>query len=306
LVPSKLDLHSLIVFYHVASDGNITSAADKLCLTQPTVTYHIRSLEKRVGVKLLDVRRQKVFLTHAGRGLFRYVSEIYQQMTSAEKFIDDLKETSLRVGIAATFSPIIASAAATFEELCPNVKLIVRNTSSYEVAEDILGLRVDLGVVVSMDYKNPKLRAIPISTREKMVLVVSPSSPIAKEQRVELADLCGYPLVTGPETSATRQIILSKFEAAGLKVPPLIIAEVNSLEWGMNLIEKGQGMGLYHMKVVEREIAEGRLKTIPLASDILVGADALLRMDAPQHPAAGKFISSVKQAFKNDSRRERG
>jgi DNA-binding transcriptional LysR family regulator len=299
MIPSKLDLHSLVVFYFVASTDSITSAADKLCLTQPTVTYHIRSLERRVGVKLLDVRRQKVFLTHAGMGLFRYVNEIYQQMTSAEKFLEDLKEASLRVGIAATFSPIIASAAAKFEELHPHVKLIVRYASSFEVAKDILDSQVDLGVVVSMDYKNSKLKAIPISARERLVLVASPSSPISKEQRVELADLCGYPLVAGPETSATRQIILNKFEAEGLKVPPLIIVEVNSLEWGMNLVENGQGMGLYHMKVVEREIAEGRLKAIPLVNDIWVGADILLRTDTPEHPVAGRFVSLVKEAFKN-------
>jgi len=299
MIPSKLDLHSLVVFYFVASSDSITSAADRLCLTQPTVTYHIRSLERKVGVKLLDVRRQKVFLTHAGVGLFRYVNEIYQQMSSAEKFLEDLKEASLRIGIALTFNPIIASAAATFEELYPHVKLIVRNASSFEVAEDILDSQVDLGVVVSMDYKNPKLKAIPVSARERLVLVTSPSSPISKEQRVELADLCGYPLVAGPETSATRQIILSKFEAEGLKVPPLIIMEVNSLELGINLVEKGQGMGLYHMKVVEREIAEGRLKAIPLVNDIWVGADVLLRSDTPEHPVARRFVSLVKEAFKN-------
>jgi DNA-binding transcriptional LysR family regulator len=301
MAPSRLDLHSLVVFYFVASSDSITSAADKLCLTQPTVTYHIRSLEKSVGVKLLDVKRQKVFLTQAGQGLFRYVNEIYQQMTGAEKFLDNLKETSLRVGIAATFNPIIASAAATFEELYPHVKLIVKNTSSFEVAQNIIDSQVDLGVVVSMDYKNPKLKAIPVSARERLVLVASPSSPISKEPKVEMADLCGYPLVAGPESSATRQIILNKFEAEGLEVPPLIMVEANSLEWGMNLVENGQGMGLYHVKIVEREIAEGRLKAIPLASDIWVGADVLLRNDTPEHPMAEKFVSLVKKAFRNDS-----
>ena len=55
MTPSKLDLHSLVVFYYVASEESITTAAERLCLTQPTVTYHIRSLEKNTGVKLLDI-----------------------------------------------------------------------------------------------------------------------------------------------------------------------------------------------------------------------------------------------------------
>ena len=102
MTPSKLDLHSLIVFYYVASEESITAAADKLCLTQPTVTYHIRSLEKNVGLKLLDIKRQKIFLTQAGTGLFKYVREIYQQMASAERYLENIKEASLRVGIATT------------------------------------------------------------------------------------------------------------------------------------------------------------------------------------------------------------
>ena len=39
MAPSKLDLHSLIVFYYVGSEGSITAAAGRLCLTLPTVTY---------------------------------------------------------------------------------------------------------------------------------------------------------------------------------------------------------------------------------------------------------------------------
>jgi DNA-binding transcriptional LysR family regulator len=299
MIPPKVDLHSLIVFYFVASEGSITAAAEKLYLTQPTVTYHIRSLEKSVGLKLLDVRRQKVTLTNAGVGLFRYVKEIYQQVTSAEKYLEDLREASFRVGIAATFSSSITSAAAEFEELYPQVKLIVRSASSLEVVEDVLSSQVDLGIVVRMDYENSKLRTITISTGEKLVLVASPSSPIATRERVELADLSGYPLVAGPETSATRQIILNKFQAEGLEVPPSVIVEVNSLEWGLSLVESGKGVGLYHIKAVEREIEEGRLKALPLASEITVGVDALLRSDAPVHPLAERFIHLVIEEFKS-------
>ena len=299
MIPPKVDLHSLIVFYFVASEGSITAAAERLYLTQPTVTYHIRSLEKSVGLKLLDVRRQKVTLTNAGVGLFRYVKEIYQQVISAEKYLEDLREASFRVGIAATFSSSITSAAAEFEELYPQVKLIVRSASSLEIIEDVLSSQVDLGIVVRMDYENSKLRTITISTGEKLVLVASPSSPIATRERVELADLSGYPLVAGPETSATRQIILNKFQAEGLEVPPSVIVEVNSLEWGLSLVASGKGVGLYHIKAVEREITEGRLKALPLANEIIVGVDALLRSDAPVHPLAERFIHLVIEEFKD-------
>ena len=296
MTPSKLDLHSLIVFYYVASEESITAAADKLCLTQPTVTYHVRSLERNVGLKLLDIKRQRIFLTRAGAGLFKYVREIYHQMTSAERYLENLKEASLRVGIATTFSTCVASAASAFEKLYPRVKLIIRSSSSYEVVEDVLNSQVDLGVVVSMDYGNPKLKSIKLSSRQKLVLVASTSSSIAQRERLEYVNLCGYPLILGPETSATRQIILKKLRVGGCAMPSPIIVEVNSSEWGINLVENGEGVGLHHIMSVERAIAEGRLKVLPLSGDIFVGVDAILRADAPEHPVAERFISLVREA----------
>jgi DNA-binding transcriptional LysR family regulator len=110
-------------------------------------------------------------------------------------------------------------------------------------------------------------------------------------------NLCGYPLILGPETSATRRIILKKLRVGGCHMPSPIIVEVNSSEWGINLVENGEGVGLHHIKSVERSISEGRLKILPLSGEIWVGVDAILRADAPEHPMAERFMSLVKEAF---------
>jgi DNA-binding transcriptional LysR family regulator len=299
MAPSRLDLHSLIVFYYAANEESITAAAEKLFLTQPTVTYHIRSLERNVGLKLLDVKRQKVSLTQAGAGLYKYVSEIYHQMTSAEKYLENLKETSLRVGISTTFSTCLAAAASAFEKAHPQVKLVIRSASSFEIAEAVQESEVDLGIVVSTDYGSSKLKTIELATQEQLVLVASPSSPIAQRPKLAFVNLCGYPLVLGPETSATRRIILNRIRAGGCHMPSPIIVEVNSSEWGINLVENGEGVGLHHIKSVEKPIAEGRLKILPLNGDIYIGVEALLHADAPEHPMAQKFISMVRDCLKN-------
>ncbi len=296
---SRLDLHSLIVFYFVANEQSITAAAEKLFLTQPTVTYHIRSLERNVGLKLLDIKRQKVALTQAGTGLFKYVTEIYQQMAGAEKFLENLKGASLRVGISTTFSSCLTAAALAFEKANPQVKLIIKSASSFEIAESVLDSEIDLGIVVRTDYGNEKLKSMALSSQEQLVLVASPNSPIAQRPKLAFVNLCGYPLILGPETSASRRIILNKIRAGGCHMPSPIVVEVNSQEWGINLVENGEGVGLHHIKSVEKSIAEGRLKILPLNGDIYVGAEAILRADAPEHPIAQKFIFLVKECLNN-------
>jgi DNA-binding transcriptional LysR family regulator len=293
----KLDVYNLVVFYFVASEKSLTAAAEKLFLSQPTVTYHIKSLEQSVGAKLIGIKRKKLFLTQAGEGLFKYSKQIYQQLINAERFVEDLKEASLRVGIALTFSSSFSSTAARFREFYPHVKLIVENAPSFKVIEDVLNSKLDLGIVVSRDYADPELRCIALSEAERMALVASPSSPISQKGQIELADLCDYPLILGPETSATRQIILEKLKAEGLKTSSLIAVEVDSIEWGRSLVEDGKGISFYYMRNVEKEVSEGRLKILHLVDDIQVGVEVLVRRDVSLPPVANKFIALAIETF---------
>jgi DNA-binding transcriptional LysR family regulator len=285
----KLDVYNLVVFYVVVSEKSITAAAEKLCLSQPTVTYHIKSLEKSVGTKLLDIKRKRLSLTRAGEGLLKHCEKIYQQLVNAERFLENLKEASLRIGIALTFSSSFSSTAAKFRELHPHVKLIVEIAPYSKVIQDVLNYQLDLGIVVSLDYANPEIRSIALSETERMVLVAvaSPSSPIAQKEKV----------ILGPETSATRQVILDKLDGKGLKASSLIAVEVNSIEWGRSLVEDGKGISFFCMKNVEKEVSEGRLKILPLEEDIRVGVDVLVRQDVILPPIANSFISLARETL---------
>ncbi len=78
------------------------------------------------------------------------------------------------------------------------------------------------------------------------------------------------------------------------------MVEVNSPEWGRSLVESGKGMGLYHLKSVAQEISSGRLKPLPLPGELYVGADVLIRTDAPEHAMTEQFITLVKKEFENN------
>ena len=293
----KLNLYHLITFYFVASEKSFSAASEKLFLTQPAVTVHIKSLERCTGVKLLDVRRKRVYLTKAGETLFQYAEEIYEQAKNAERFLENQKESSLRIGAAITFSSVIASAASGFEQLFPHVKLSIRNAPSYQIIEELLDLQHDIAVVVSMNYRARKLRAVKVSDGERLVLVTLPSSDLFSRQPLTLAEICDSPLLLPPEKSGTREVLLKRLEAEGSKVRPSILVETDYLECAKRLAEEGRGIALMHITNVEKEIAEGRLKILPLANDIKIGVDAVVHRDVPLPLIGRKFISLVEEAF---------
>lgn len=295
--PPKLNLYHLITFYFVASEKSFSVASEKLFLTQPAVTLHIKSLERCTGVKLLDVRRKKVYLTKAGETLFQYAEEIYERAKNAERFLENQKESSLRIGAAITFSSVVASAASGFEQLFPHVKLRIRNGPSYQIVDELVDLQHDIAVVVSLNYRTRKLRAMRVSDGERLVLVTLPSSGIFSKEALTLAEVCDSPLLLPPEKSATREVLLKRFEAERAKLRPSILVETDYLECAKRLAEEGRGIALMHVTNVEREIAEGKLKILPLADDIKIGVDVLVHRDVPLPPIGRKFISLVKEAF---------
>jgi len=295
----KLDTHSLVVFYFVAREKSMTAAAEKLFLTQPTVTYHIHSLEESVGVKLINIKGKQLFLTNAGEGLFQHAEEIYRKLSDVERFVEEFKEASLRISIAMSFSSTVTVAALGFRELYPHVKLVIENVGSFKVIQSVLNSRVDLGIAVSLDYGNPELRRIPISAAVSVVPVASPSLPISQKKQIRWEDLLTYPLILPPEVSAMRKIILKKFKDEGLKMRYVTAVEVDMMQFGKSMVENGEGISLYYIKNVEKEVLEGQIKILPLADYIRVGVDAFVRRDHPLSIFDKRFISLAKAAFQS-------
>ena len=300
MIPPKVDVHSLMVFYFVAVEGSITAAAEKLYLTQPTVSYHIKTLENSVSVKLLNINRQKVSLIPAGTGLFEYAKEIYCNITNAETYLLSLKESLLRVGVSMIYSQVVANAATSFMEEFPEVKLVVRDAISLEVAEDVVNSKIDVGIVISTPFENPKLRIIPVSSAEKLVLVASPRNMITKRESAQLADLSNIPLVAGPVKSVLRSLVLKQFDEEGIDTPP-VSAEVSTAEWGMSLVESGKCVGIYPERVVRQKILEGRLKALPLVKELKVGVDALIRTDSKIPLFVNEFVNRVIAGFSHSA-----
>ena len=85
-----VSFHQLTTFCTVLSEGSMTAAADKLCLTQPAVSQQIRNLEEEIGVNLLVRGVRKVKPTLQGQLLYDYAKRILQLSQQAEMAIQTI------------------------------------------------------------------------------------------------------------------------------------------------------------------------------------------------------------------------
>jgi len=95
----NLDTHQLMVFYYVVTQESISIAAEQLGLTQPTVSYHLKALEQYAGVKLFNIKKQRVVLTRAGQGLYQFTEEIWTQLKNIDTFFNSLKVKPIAIGV---------------------------------------------------------------------------------------------------------------------------------------------------------------------------------------------------------------
>jgi LysR family transcriptional regulator, transcriptional activator of the cysJI operon len=294
----NLDANHLIVFYVAATEANLTSAANKLNLSQPTINYHIKCLEESVHLKLIGFKKQKIVCTPAGESILQYAGEVYKQMVNVENMIEFLKKSNLKVGIGPIYLPVITPVLRTiFEDQFPKVKLIIKSETAFDMIEDVINYNLDLVIVQRWNYDDKILKYIPVSNPERLVCYVSPKHPLCLRESVEWKDLCDYPIIMGPATTAMHVIVSAKLDSLGLTKVPQFAVEVHNTEASKGLVENSSGISFSLIKGIEKEVSEGRLKILPLKDEISITADAVLRKDTYMHPIINNFISMVRQAF---------
>jgi DNA-binding transcriptional LysR family regulator len=276
----NLDVHQLIVFHYVATQESISIAADQLCLTQPTVSYHLKSLEQYAGVKLFNIKKQRVFLTKAGQDLYQYTKEIWAQLNNIDKFFNSLKIKPIRIGVTPLLHTQITAALSKVCKAYPEVNIEILIENSTQIVQEVSDMEVDIGIVLSIDYGNKKVKSIRISDGERLVFVASPNIPLAKKKKVEWEDLVSCPIICGRPGSLLHTLVVEKFQQAGILTPPHIIVNSLSTDVLKVFVKEGNNLGLWHIKDVEAEVLAGELKILPLSETILVPIDFISNQKA--------------------------
>jgi DNA-binding transcriptional LysR family regulator len=297
--PPKVSPEHLITFYFVAEGKSFKLASDLLYLSQPTVLLHIKSLEASCGVKLVHVKKKRVALTEAGEALLPYARELYQQTQRAEVCLQNFREEMLRIGVALTLLATVTTVAGIFKELFPNIKVKIREGPTYQIVEETSNLLHDLAVVADLDYGIPELEAIEVSRGHRMIFVASSTAPLSLEDELDFTALNGHPLILPAEKSGSRAILLGLLGEH--KIEPVILAEVDNVESAKSLVKMGQGVALLLEDNVIDELRDGKLKALPFKEEISIGVDVLVHKDNPLRPIGSKFVSLLRQAYKNRS-----
>ena len=147
---AMIELRHLRYFLAVAEAAHFTKAAEKLHVTQPTLSHQIRQLEGQLNLPLFDRIGRRVKLTAAGELLLPHARRVLCELEEAQSALGELhglKRGEIKVGIVQTVNAcVIPEIVARFSTTHTGVKVTCAELSVEEIEAGLEGGRLDLGI----------------------------------------------------------------------------------------------------------------------------------------------------------------
>ena len=263
-----MDLRHLLTLRTVVDKGSFSQAAEELEISQPAVSFQIRSLEERLGHRLLDRSGRRVTLTEAGEVAYRYARRMIGLEAELER---EMGEIGTRVAgplvLGSSTGPgevLLPRLLGAFHRVHPDVRVSLVVSDTQTVCERVLDDELELGVVGAA----PPQRGLVFEpfVRDELVAIVPPDHPLASRESVTLEELVAEPMLLQQEGSG-RALGGRGRDARG----GACATATSTSRWSSGLQQSvkaavldGFGITVISRLAVEREVAEGSLVALRL------------------------------------------
>ncbi len=225
-----MELRHLRYFLAVADTRSFTRAAERLHVTQPTLSHQIKQLESMVGTVLFDRSTKEVELTDAGRLFKPYCERVLKEIDASALAISELEglmRGTLRMAVFHSFShsmlpPIMSEFALRY----PGVHVITRLVPRLDMERELINAELDMAVAYAAG-DNDQIVAEPLF-EEELVLVVGSKCPQAGRKSLPMRELAKLPLVLLTPEFGARQFVDRFFSETGQH--PHVVLEMNAID----------------------------------------------------------------------------
>ena len=191
-----MNLKQLRYFLVVAEEKQITSAAKRLYIAQPPLSYQLKQLEKELGAQLFKRTAHGIELTDAGQIFQSYANEIISLAQNAENQVHKTISGELgkiAIGMASSSTGLIPM--NSFNELrkyYPEISFDIYEDNTYGILDKLEKKTIDLGIVRT-PYNQTGLNTKTLTTEKMMAISIDPDFQQKKELRIK--DLADQPLI---------------------------------------------------------------------------------------------------------------
>lgn len=255
-----MTIRHLKIFIEVAQCGNMTAAASKLFISQPTASQAIRELEEHYGVLLFERLSKRLYITEAGKKLLFYAKEVVKEFDSLESKMSNLnKKEKIRVGATISVGDcILSDLIHRCIEENPNVEIysFVGNTETIE--EKLLSNELDIAIVEGK-VKSQDLIVKP-ELEDYLVLICSTKHPFAQKKIIKTDELRDENFAMREKGSGTRELFEEYMLNNGM--PIKVVFEGNTPQSIKQEVIHNNCLSVISICLVENEIKDSLIHVI--------------------------------------------
>jgi DNA-binding transcriptional LysR family regulator len=239
-----MELRHLQHFVAVAEDQHFTRAAERLMVSQSGLSASIRALERELRAPLFVRTTRRVTLTEAGRALLAEAQRILAQVRAAHEAVAAVQGVlrgTLALGTEQCIAGVhVAGLLAAFRRRHPDVEILLRQTGSVALAEEVAAGRLDLAFAYRTQDDTDQLRSVAL-TSEPMTVLCHPSHRLATAGAVlKPDDVGGEVFVDFHPDWGPRRATDSVFAGAGVR--RTVALEVNDVHSLLDLVDENLGI----------------------------------------------------------------
>ncbi|MDM5201539.1 LysR family transcriptional regulator [Fictibacillus enclensis] len=225
-----------LILRTIHEERNITKAAEKLYISQPSLTYRIQQLEQELNVRILSRRKRGVDFTQEGEYVVQYATDMTHRLNEMKDYLANLQgaiKGTLRLGVSQTFARYrLPGILANFLNDYPEVDIHLKAGFSYQVIQMINKEEANIGIIRDVsDWRGPKL------------LLDEESICIVSKNKIDI-DQLPYLTRINYNTDPSLKSVIDAWWKESFDHPPTITMEVDLIETCREMVLNGLGYAI--------------------------------------------------------------
>ncbi|MEP7306263.1 MAG: LysR family transcriptional regulator [Acidobacteriota bacterium] len=259
-----MDLRQLQILQTIAETGSFTACGRKLHVSQSAISRQILLLEDELGEPLFLRVGRRVRMTHAAESLVQLGQRVFQDVRDTVGAITDrtgeLRGTLRLSGGMTVCLYVFPALLKHLRRVHPHLELRLTVAIADRSVVEIRAGRIDAGLL-TLPVDQSDLVTVP-ALREELLLMTTPTHPLARRKKVTPQDLAEEPLVMFEAGSATRRVIDHFF--ASQNIEPNVVMDTENVEIIKAMVRTGLGISIVPYQAIAREVHARQLFCTPI------------------------------------------
>ncbi len=289
-----METSMIMEFLELVKEQSYIAAADKLFISQPTLSRHIKKLEEDVGYVLVDRNARKFQITPEGEVFLPYAKRIVELEDESIKAIAAQEHADipvLRIGTIPSMVPYgITDFLADFHIRFPNIDLVVSEMGYAQMLEAVREDSCEFAIVREVSDPQDEYSRIAIG-KDRMVAVLLKDHPLACEKQLQLSDLKEEKLLLPAKDSSLYQFCVNACRTAGFE--PKVSFASRGVSTALGMVSKKMGVALLMRRPAEETLKDGQLILVDVQPPLYTTISVLYKSQILKNPFARKFLSAA-------------